>query len=187
MRIPSLDRIGAPIRASALGILLGLLAACATETAYQPVGPDGAGYGYHEQTIEANRVRISFRGNSLTDRETVETYLLYRAAELTLQQGKDYFVIAQRNTERQSRLQAEGFGRSRFDYWFFSPRRGWRYWGDPFWDDPVDYREISRYEASAEVAMFNGPKPADNPDAFDAREVQANLQGRIVRPPPPGS
>jgi hypothetical protein len=30
--------------------------------------------------------------------------------------------------------------------------------------------------------MFNGEKPADDPNAFNAREVQANLQGRIARP-----
>ena len=44
---------------------------------------------------------------------------------------------------------------------------------------------MNRYEAIAEIAMFDGGKPANNPDAFDAREVQANLQGRIVRPPAP--
>lgn len=172
------------MRTVLLALAVGLLAGCATQTAYQAAGPGTEGYGYHEQTIEPNRVRISFRGNSLTDRETVDTYLLYRAAELTLQQGKDYFVIADRQTERHSRLQSEGFDRSPFGYWFFSPRHGWRGWYDPFWDNPVEYREITRYEAFAEITMFNGHKPADNPNAYDAREVQANLQGRIVRPPP---
>ncbi len=38
-------------------------------------------------------------------------------------------------------------------------------------------------EAIAEIAMFSGQKPADDPAAFSAREVQANLQGRVVRPP----
>ena len=33
-----------------------------------------------------DRWKVSFSGNSLTDRNTVETYLLYRAAELTDQQ-----------------------------------------------------------------------------------------------------
>ena len=173
------------MRTLLLALAVGALSACATETAYQPAGPQSEGYGYHEQTIEANRVRISFRGNSLTDRETVETYLLYRAAEITLQQGKDYFVIANRDTEANSRLEDVNphFGPSRFGYWFFSRRQGWGRWYDPFWNDPSDYREITRYEAFAEIAMFNGHKPADDPNAFDAREVQANLQGRIVHPP----
>jgi hypothetical protein len=56
--------------------------------------------------IEQNRVRISFRGNTLTDRDTVENYLLYRAAEVTLSSGKDYFIVANRDTESRSRCRA---------------------------------------------------------------------------------
>lgn len=171
------------MRTLALVVVAGLLAACATPTAYQP--SENRGYGFQEQAIEDNRVRITFRGNTLTDRETVETYLLYRAAEVTLQNGKDYFVVSNRDTEEHSRLQGEGFGRSRygFSYWAYRPRFGWAPWYDPFWDEPGRYREVTRYEAIAEIAMFNGPKPANDANAFDAREVQANLQGRIVRPP----
>lgn len=161
-----------------------LLSACATATPYQPAAAN-APYGFQEQRIEANRVRITFSGNSLTDRDTVETYLLYRAAEVTLENGYDYFVVANRDTEEHSRLMGVGARpRSAFDYWYFSPVRGWSPWYDPFWDEPASYREISRYEAIGEIAMFRGAKPAGNPDAFDAREVQANLQGRIVRPVP---
>lgn len=172
------------MRMLALAAVAGLLAACATATPYQP--SESAGYGFREQTIENNRVRITFRGNTLTDRETVETYLLYRAAEVTLQNGQDYFIVANRDTEEHSRLQSDGFdsGRYGFSYWAFRPRGGWSPWYDPFWDEPSRYREVTRYEAIAEIAMFSGRKPANDPDAFDAREVQANLQGRVVRPPP---
>lgn len=171
------------MRMLALAVVAGLLAACATATPYQP--SESEGYGFHEQTIETNRVRITFRGNTLTDRETVETYLLYRAAEITLQNGQDYFVVANRDTEEHSRLRADGFGPNRygFSYWAFRPRGGWAPWYDPFWDEPTQYREVTRYEAIAEIAMFSGHKPANDPNAFDAREVQANLQGRVVRPP----
>jgi len=166
----------------------GLLAACATATPYQPAATDaGSGaYGFSEQQIESNRTRITFRGNTVTDRETVETYLLYRAAEVTLASGRDYFIVATRDTEEHSRLQGIGphYPRFAFDYMYFSPRHGWSPWYDPFWDEPSSYREVTRYEAVAEIAMFSGEKPVDNADAFDAREVQANLQGRIVRPPP---
>jgi hypothetical protein len=162
-----------------------VLAACATQTPYQPAAD---GYGFQEQRIENNRVRITFRGNTLTDRETVETYMLYRAAEVTQQSGYDYFIVANRDTEEHSRLQGMGGYRPRFgfDYWYFSARRGWSPWYDPFWDEPMSYREVTRYEAMAEIAMFHGQKPADDPSAFSASEVIANLQGRIVRPPPAG-
>jgi hypothetical protein len=52
--------------------------------------------------IETNRFRVSFAGNSMTSRETVERYLLFRAAEITLQQGYDGFEMADRSTERHS-------------------------------------------------------------------------------------
>ena len=165
----------------------GLLAACATQTPYQPAAAHHA-YGFEEQRIEDNRVRITFRGNNLTDRETVETYLLYRAAELTIQGGRDHFIVANRDTEAHSRLQSVGARHPRFGFHFlyFSPRHGWSPWYDPFWDQPADYREITRYEAVAEIAMFAGPKPQNDANAFDAREVMRNLEGQIVRPPPAG-
>jgi hypothetical protein len=170
-----------------LAAAAGLLAACATATPYQPAAPGAptGAYGFSEQRIEENRVRITFRGNTLTDRETVETYLLYRAAEVTLESGRDYFILANRDTEAHSRLQGSGpyYPRFPYDYWYFSPRRGWSPWYDPFWAEPSSYREVTRYEAVAEIAMFSGQKPANDANAFDAREVQANLQGRIVRPP----
>ncbi|MBC7767235.1 MAG: hypothetical protein H7124_00440 [Phycisphaerales bacterium] len=172
------------MRALMLAVAAGLLTACATATPYQPSAANSA-YGFTEQQIENNRVRITFRGNTLTDRETVETYLLYRASEVSLQGGFDYFIVANRDTEEHSRLQSTSPRSARFgfDYWYFSPRRGWSPWYDPFWSEPSSYREVTRYEAVAEIAMFRGAKPAENPDAFDAREVQQNLQGRIVRPP----
>jgi hypothetical protein len=172
----------------ALAVAL-LLAACVTATPYQP-RTGASGYGYSDQRIEPNRFRLTFRGNSATDREQVENYLLYRAAELTLQNGYDYFVIVTRATDAKSTLQGYGYGRYPyhpffFEHRFFSPRFGWRGFYDPFWDDPMNYREITQYEASAEIVMYKGRKPADDPRAFDAREVQANLQGRVTAPPTP--
>jgi hypothetical protein len=175
------------MRAFLFAAMAALLAACATQTPYQPASANAA-YGFEEQRIEDNGVRITFRGNSLTNRETVETYLLYRAAELTVVGGRDYFIVANRDTEEHSRLVGAGAHRPRFgfDFWYFSPRHGWGPWYDPFWDQPMDYREVSRYEAVAEIAMFAGPKPQNDANAFDARDVMRNLEGRIVRPPPAG-
>ena len=46
-----------------------------------------------EQQLAADRYIVRFHGNEFTSRERVETYLLYRAAELTLEQGFDGFTI----------------------------------------------------------------------------------------------
>ena len=164
---------------------LALVTACATATPYQSAV--GSRWGFEENQIEADRFRVSFGGNSLTDRETVENYLLYRAAELTLEQGFDHFIFAERYTDEETRRRVTGRNlfldhRSRFHYSFFHPRWGWRGGYDPFWDD-MNHRQISRYEASAEILLGHGPKPSSEA-AFDARDVMTNLGDHIVRPSP---
>jgi hypothetical protein len=162
----------------------GLLAACATATPYQPAAATGS-YGYVESRIENNRFRVTFSGNSLTERETVENYLLYRSAELSVAEGYDYFVVANRNTDKKSRFISDRPSYPGFypDYMWYHPRWGWRHYYDPFWDDTT-FREVTRYEASAEIVLGKGPKPAADAHAFDARQVIANLQSKIARPKP---
>lgn len=156
----------------------GLAACSAGPTPYQPA----AGYdrGYSEQKIESERYRISFKGNSLTGRETVENYLLYRAAELTLQSGYDTFTIVSRDTDKDRDIRRTG-GYSRFSYMYFSPRWGWVHAWDPFLSSPARYDEVTRYEAFAEIVMSRGPKGSDA-NAFDARQVSENLAASIQRP-----
>ncbi len=159
-----------------------LLTACATPTPYQQAGQDGSAYGYSEQANERDRFRITFAGNSLTDRETVETYLLYRAAELTREQGYNHFTVVQRATDEDTRrYDTRPFFSSFYvDYRYYHPRYGWYGWHDPFWDDH-HYRETTRYEASAEIVMGRRPS-GDEANDFNAAEVIENLGPDIVRP-----
>ena len=83
-----------------------LLAACAVPTPYQAA--DG-GYGYRDQQIEDKRYRVTFEGNSLTERSDVQNFLLYRAAELTVQNGYDYFTVVDRDLERSTRYYSSGY------------------------------------------------------------------------------
>lgn len=120
-------------------------------------------YGYAETSLDVNRARVSFAGNGETSRETVETYLLYRAAELTLQRGFDYFTVVDHSVDTSSQYAAAG--------------------------PPVPpilparrYREISSYTAVSDIIMHRGAHPSGNANAFDARTVYANLAPRISRP-----
>lgn len=169
------------------------LAACATATPYQPAGYGGQRGGYAEQRLEENRYRVAFAGNSVTSRDTVEMYLLYRSAELTVQNGYDWFATVNRATDRDTRYVGSPdpwFGSSYGPYWgpswrFY--RRGyWSRW-DPYWGNDFDVREVTRYEANAEIIMGRGAKPAGDPNAFDAREVIQNLGPRIAPPGAPSS
>ncbi|MEZ5937714.1 MAG: hypothetical protein R3C52_05790 [Hyphomonadaceae bacterium] len=160
-----------------------VLSACASfgPTPYQSAAQSSAG-GYSETRIEPDRYRISFKGNSMTDRETVENYMLFRAAELTLQLGYDNFTIVNRDTDAQTRVRTDpGYFGPHMSYMYFHPRYGWMGAYDPFWTRTT-FDEITRYEAFAEVLMAKGPKGSD-PDSFDAREVSKNLAPLITRPP----
>ena len=82
--------------------MFGLLGACARDpTPYQPAVD---GYGYSEQRIENNRFWVTFEGNDFTKADTVQKYLLYHAAELTLNYGYDYFTVVDRNMDRSNSL-----------------------------------------------------------------------------------
>ena len=162
------------------------LAACATSTPYQPAA--GTGYGFSEQRIEENRYRVTFRGNSSTTRETVENSLLFRAAELTLQNGYDYFVAVENDTEA-SRSYSRSTSPALFGRYSYGYPGG--YYAFPYcaygfgWGYPYDSytREITRYSAVAFISMHRGQKPADNPQAFDARSVIENLRPVVLGPP----
>ncbi len=179
-------------------VLAASLAGCATPTPYQPnVRGQSSSGGYSEVRIEPARWRVNFAGNSLTSRETVEGYLLFRAAELTTQNGYDWFSIVDRETNRDRRTYVEpdplyrpwygpGYGFWRPSWRYFGAGYGWRswdpFWGDPFWADRMDVRTVDRYEAAAEIIMHRGAKPGDDARAFDARAVIDSLRPRIQYP-----
>ena len=72
-----------------LSLLIALgIAACSTP--YQATFLSG---GYSEKQLEADVWRVEFDGNGFTTQETVQTYWLYRSAQLTLDKGYDGFEI----------------------------------------------------------------------------------------------
>ena len=190
--------IPSKIRGALAAAMLAWLAACTTATPYQP---DLAGQrisgGYSEQRIGEDRYRVNFAGNALTSRDRVEGYLLYRAAELTAQNGYDWFLIVDRLTERdtQTYVQPDPLYRpwygARYGYWRphwrYRRRGGWRDW-HPEWGDPFlagsDVVTVEQFEAHAEIVMHRGAVPAGENRAFDARRVMADLGPTIELPEP---
>jgi hypothetical protein len=180
---------------AALGLGLGLTA-CETATPYQPLEHGTAiSGGFTDQRLDADHFRVSFQGNTLTSRATVESYLLYRAAELTTSQGFDWFEAIDRHTDRDRRTYLDpdpfygpgyAFGYFRPSWRYYGGGFGWRtwgpFWGDPFWGDTAEVETVQKFEATAEIAMHHGPKPEGDPKAFDARAVIANLGPKIERP-----
>ena len=181
-----------------------LVAGCQTETTFRPA--TGRGFdrdGYSERQIEPNRFIVSFAGNSVTSRDTVERYLFFRSAQLTLQQGYDYYVMADRDTKlRQQTYTTPGLGGyGGFGYGGFGGYWGpsWRYHGGGFgygrgfgWSpwygggfgafNDFDINTVDRFEATAEIVMRKGPIPNGDIHAFDARKVVETVGPTVVLP-----
>ena len=183
-----------------------LVAGCQTETTFRPA--TGHGFyaeGYYERQVEPARFLVSFSGNSVTSRDTVERYLFFRAAQLTLQQGYDYFVMADRDTKLRSRTYATpdvfggpGWGYGGFGgYWgpswnFYGRGYGWRRFGGGFgyggygefggFGRDFDINTIDKFEATADIVMRKGPIPQGNLRAFDAHKVVETIGPSVVLP-----
>ncbi len=192
------------VAASALALV-----ACATATPYQPASKAGGYDGFSQQMIENDRARITFGGNSLTKRDTVENYLLYRSAEMAVERGFETFTLQERDLEENKRVRVSPLSGSLgydpyFGYSFYRPRYGWsrpyrysRFAGfnrgrgfgrrgfyDPFYDpffDDFDVQEITKYRATAEV-KFGRNISSEDPRTFNAREVLKNLGPSITFP-----
>lgn len=153
------------------------LTGCAVPTPYQPA--DG-GFGYTTQQIEDSRFRVAFAGNSVTPREQVQNFLLYRAAEVTLETGHDWFRVVDQDLERSTHYTGT------VDPWydpFWLDRRDRRFWRPFPGPSTVTAYPIDRYTAFADIMVFEGAKPADDVNAYDARDVLRRLEPAVARGP----
>jgi hypothetical protein len=169
------------------------LSACVTATPYQPLATGTAqSGGYSETKVEQDRWRITFTGNSLTSRDVVENYLLHRAAELTLAQGKDWFMMADRGLAKsvQKIILPEPIIMSHMWRPPVVVSRGIVVgWANPLMDDiawrmRTEEQTVEKYEAYSEIVLGTGPKPVNDPKAFDAKQVIENLGPKVIRPTP---
>lgn len=193
----SSDRSTLP-RSVTVVLVAGAVMSCATPTPYQPdTGSQPIAGGYSDEQIGDNRYRVTFAGNCYTSRDRVEGYLMYRAAELTLEKEHDWFLILDRMTERDARTYVHPdpayrpYYGSGYSYWrpwwrYYVDGYGWRIWypvdGDPYWGDRSRSFTVEKFEAHAEIDLHSGPIPAGEDRAFDARQVIADLEPSIERP-----
>ncbi|MDP5131022.1 MAG: hypothetical protein NWQ54_09060 [Paraglaciecola sp.] len=71
------------------------MAACSSAPSYRAA--KGNGFGYAEQQISDNYYRVTFKARG-DDQAATKAYALRRAAELTAQQGYDWFVLVDKET-----------------------------------------------------------------------------------------
>lgn len=180
-----------------VGAIAFSLSSCTHPTPYQPRSVSSSfDKGYADERLAADRYRVTFGGNSLTSRETVEAYLLYRAAEVTIEQGYDWFSVVDHEMDHKvtreivrDRSYRPWFGSyygAWLPYWRYNlGGSGWQEWdpyhADPFWADRYHERQIEEFEATAEIRLGRGAAPATDEEIYDAREVLENIGPRVVR------
>lgn len=150
-----------------LAALAAGLAACATAGPYAAASRPG-GAGYSELRIENDRYRVSYRG--APGQDAASNFVLYRAAELAVNNGYDWFIVDQRNVDANrpsgprvsvgvgggsyGRHTSVGIGTSV---------------GIPIGGG------AGSADASLEARFGRGPKPADA-NAYDARQILQSLR-----------
>lgn len=159
------------------GIVLFVMG-CATPTPYQKANI--LGKGYNDQKLDRDKFRVSFKGNKLTERDTVETYLVYRAAEFTLEQGYSYFRMIQWNTDRHT--QHESISPVVYGYYAQNTQMFPYY----VYGNPMMVRggtmESNEYEAVAFVTMAEKLSAEQAEVYYNAKQVLENLKDKIIRP-----
>jgi hypothetical protein len=151
-----------------VAILALACAACTTApTVYGPAAST-QDTGYRQTRIENDRYRISFRANPDLKAPQVEDLALRRAAELTLQDGYQWFRVVTRNTElvggRSGGGTSVGVGGSSGSF-------GSSVGVGVGFDLSPDSR---RYETTMEILMGRGARP-EGVDAYDAQSILSRV------------
>jgi hypothetical protein len=146
------------------------LAACTTPTVYAPM-QHADGPGFAETRIEADRWRITFRGGSDAGPERVADLALLRAAQLTLQQGYDWFRVTERFGEalpQKGPYLSVGGGTSSYG-WHGGSAVGASVEGIPLGGGAM-------LSQTLEIIMGKGPTPQGDPAVYDARDVARSIK-----------
>ena len=170
------------IQTMLIAVLALFMAACSSTTTYQPAEKRG-GYGYTETELGKDRYRVTFTGNTVTDKETVNDYALLRAAELTLQQGYDWFQLVNRDTESKSRTSSTISGVNEFGGGTAVYQRcGLLSCDTVVAQTPgrlsggyATSTTRTSYQASLEIKMGKDPMP-DAAEAYNAQELASTLR-----------
>lgn len=153
-----------------LAVVLALASAgCTAAIPYQRAvnGP-----GYSDEAVPGNRFRIRYRGSPLMAPATVGTYLLYRAAEVTLASGHEYFVIERWRLHCESGLS--------HDHADFGCNTGFGN-GDGLTRVAMQRRR-QYYIGEAVISVHERPVPESINDVRDARRLIDSLGAEVSGP-----
>ncbi len=145
------------------------LTACATTpTVYAP--SLGGNRGYSEQQIETDRFRIHFSAGADMSLEMTENMALRRAAEVTLEQGGNWFLVVD------SRREGDNRNPVRLGGSVGHTTGSRRYSGTSVGLGISFDAGAGEKRASLEILIRTGEMP-DDPDAYDAASILTYADG----------
>lgn len=160
------------------------LAACASQSAYRPAeGADD--YGYYSHALGNDRYVVGYNGNSTMSENLVKDYALFHAAELTKEQGRNWFRVVERES-RSVEKPGPGAGITRHDTKYVVQQRcgllGCSSSVRPvmqttFGVDAANGRTV--WSSRLEIVMGTGPKPADGGNYYDADPLLRTLMAKM--------
>ncbi len=158
---------------------LAFLAACASTPVYGPAASAGAS-GYSETQVENDRYFVTYRARNGASAQVIEDYALLRAAEITLQNNRDWFTVVRRTTdatETRNSGPSIGVGVGGGNYGRSSGVGA----GVGFSFPLGGGGGAQATSATVEMRLGSGAKP-DDPNAYDAHSLSAALRARLQAP-----
>ncbi len=159
-----------------------VLGACASGPAYAPAESADA-MGYADQRIEDNRWRVTYRGDSKMSSAEVQDYALMRAAQVTLENGGDWFevIAADTDADAKRRYSTETDYQTQYAVQQSCGLLGCTNRLVPVLArterDVMETRTI--FEHAMEIRTGKGAKVAGAPNAYDAQDTFATLRARL--------
>jgi hypothetical protein len=169
--------------------------ASATAADQAPMVPPAKPGVFTMQKRGENRYHLVVAGHKFTTRDEIEKYLLYRAAELTMEQKASWFTLSESrskgDTEPVPKQDPAGLRYSfRMSYW----RPVWRYKlaGQADWKSwspfakaaffSTDPKTVTNFEVSADIVLRKGIMNDADPLAFEAGAVSDLLVNQVSPP-----
>ena len=160
-----------------------LTTACAAAPDYREASRSGA-QGYSAQPLESNRYMVTYTGDRHQSVAEVQNYALLRAAELTMETGNDWFEVVATDTDTDVDVRERFAGRG-----YTTETQIVRDCGllgcttrarpVAVATDTYELDEERVYDHALEIILHKGPKPRDNPRAYDAADTAANLRAAL--------
>jgi hypothetical protein len=155
-----------------------LITGCASQPDYRQA--QGSGFGYKETKLSDTQYRIHFKARG-SDKVKAMDYAMLRAAEVTLNNGYDWFVVTHRETlvddQRQELSPQIGFSQ-RYAHVTECGLISCRTRTYPSTQLStgifIGGTERSEVESVLSIELGRGTRPA-NTDSFDAGTLKANL------------